>query len=211
MADPVPQEGDSSVIVSLTDAAMHMYSAAIDALPFPEDKKFHKRADVVLSGMRKLRAGLTDGASRSRSTPMVIVALGDVRRRYDQLMARAAAAPGSTLGQQLYAARIEARLSAQEVANGVGLRADLIDDLEAGEIPTEDEAAKVRELIAALGGVPGTDHLVHVEPEHHENEQHTRTSTTSRRIHTSTAGTNRSSGATARRSYATSHLGATPR
>lgn len=31
---------------------MHMYSAAIDVLPFAEDKKFHKRADVVLEGMR---------------------------------------------------------------------------------------------------------------------------------------------------------------
>src|SRR5258708_24573560 len=39
-------------------------SAAIDALPFPEDKKFHKRADIVLSGMRKLRAGLAEGANR---------------------------------------------------------------------------------------------------------------------------------------------------
>jgi transcriptional regulator with XRE-family HTH domain len=167
-----PQEGESSVIVSLSDAAMHMYTAAIDALPFPEDKKFHKRADVVLSGLRKLRAGLTEAASRSRSTSTVIVALSDVRRRYDDLMTRAAAAPGSNLGQQLYAARIQARLSAQEVANGAGLRADLIDDLEAGEIPTEEESAKVRDLIAALGGVPGTEHLVQHEAEHHESEHH---------------------------------------
>jgi hypothetical protein len=166
--DHGPHEGESSVIVSLSDAAMHMYTAAIDALPFPEDKKFHKRADVVLSGLRKLRAGLTEAASRNRSTATVIVALSDVRRRYDDLMARAAAAPGASLGQQLYAARIEARLSAEEVANGAGLRADLIDDLEAGEIPTEEEAAKVKELITALGGVPGTEHqqyrTVHHEP-----------------------------------------------
>ncbi len=163
-----PQEGESSVIVSLSEAAMHMYTAAIDALPFPEDKKFHKRADVVLSGLRKLRAGLTEAASRSRSTSTVIVELSDVRKRYDELMARAAAAPGSSLGQQLYAARIEAKLTAQEVANGAGLRADLIDDLEAGEIPTEEEAAKVRELIEALGGVPGTEHLRPPTPETEE-------------------------------------------
>jgi transcriptional regulator with XRE-family HTH domain len=163
--DHLALEGESSVIVSLSDAAMHMYTAAIDALPFPEDKKFHKRADVVLSGMRKLRAGLAEGANRSRSTPMVIVALADVRKRYDDLMARAAAAPGSSLGQQLYAARTEAKLTAQEAANGAGLSVDLIEDLEAGEIPTEKEAAKVRDLIAALGGVPGTEHLVpHHEP-----------------------------------------------
>ncbi len=160
-----PQEGESSVIVSLSEAAMHMYTAAIDALPFPEDKKFHKRADVVLSGLRKLRDGLSEAASRSRSTSTVILELSAVRKRYDDLMARAAAAPGSSLGQQLYAARVEARLSAQEVANGAGLRVDLIDDLEAGEIPTEEEAAKVRDLIEALGGVPGTEHLRPQQPE----------------------------------------------
>ena len=151
---------------------MHMYVAAIDALPFPEDKKFHKRADVVLSGMRKLRAALTDAADRNRSSPAVILALRDVRRRYDDLMTRSAAAPGSTLGQQLYATRIEARLSAQEGANGAGLTAELLDDLEAGEIPTEGEAAKVRDLIAALGGVPDTEHHQHPAPEHEQLEQH---------------------------------------
>jgi len=170
MGEPVPQEGEGSVIVSLAEAAMHMYTAAIDALPFPEDKKFHKRANVVLTGMRKLRAALTEAAGRSRSSPAVIVALRDVRLRYDKLMTHAAAAPGSSLGQQLYATRIEAKLSAQEVANGAGLRADLLDDLEAGEIPTEDEAAKVTGLIAALGGVPGTDHHERPESEQHDDE-----------------------------------------
>jgi hypothetical protein len=164
MGQSAPSEGESSVIVSLSEAAMHMHSAAIDALPGPEDETFHKRADVVLSGMRKLRSALTEAACRARSSPMVIVALSDVRRRYDDLMTRAAGATGSSLGQQLYAARIRARLSAQEVANGAGLRAELLDDLEAGEIPTQDEAAKVKALIAALGGVPGTDGSEHSAP-----------------------------------------------
>jgi transcriptional regulator with XRE-family HTH domain len=164
MEQATPQEGESSVIVSLSEAAMHMHIAAIDALPQPEDESFHKRADVVLSGMRKLRTALTEAACRRRSSPMVIVALSDVRRRYDDLMTRAAAAAGSSLGQQLYAARIRARLSAQEVANGAGLRAELLDDLEAGEIPTRDEATKVKALIAALGGVPGAENHQQQEP-----------------------------------------------
>src|SRR5262249_9014227 len=121
MGHPAPQDDESSVVVSLSDAAMHMYTAAIDALPFPEDKKFHKRAEVVLSRMRKLRAALTEAAGRSWSSPAVLVSLRDVRRCYDDLMARAAAAPGSSLGQQLYATRIQAKLSAHEVANGAGL------------------------------------------------------------------------------------------
>ena len=56
MGQTEPHNRDSSIIVDLSEAAMHMYTAAIDALPFAEDRKFHKRADVVLSGMRKLRA-----------------------------------------------------------------------------------------------------------------------------------------------------------
>src|SRR5215216_4141199 len=159
------QEGDSSIIVDLSEAAMHMYTAAIDALPFPEDKKFHKRADVVLSGMRKLRAALTDAASTSRPSPAVIVALSNVRRRYDSLMAHAATAPGASLGQQMYVTRMEAKLSAQEVANGAGVRAGLLDELEAGGSPTDDEAARINDAIAALGGVPGTEHQQQPEPE----------------------------------------------
>jgi transcriptional regulator with XRE-family HTH domain len=178
MGQPLPPEGDSSIIVSLSEAAMHMYTAAIDALPFPEDKKFHKRADVVLSGMRKLRTALTDAASTSRPTPAVIAALSNVRRRYDTLMAHAATAPGSSLGQQLYVTRVEAKLTAHEVANGAGLSADLLDELEAGGTPTDEESAKIKDAIAALGGVPGTEHQeqqhhepVQQEPEDHEPEQ----------------------------------------
>ena len=176
MGQSQQQEADSSIIVSLSEAAMHMYTAAIDALPFPEDKKFHKRADVVLAGMRKLRTALTDAASSSRPSPAVIVALSNVRQRYDKLMEHVAAAPGAGLGQQLYVTRTHAKLSAQEVANGAGLRADLLDELEEGEPPTEEEAAKVRDVIAALGGVPGTEHLEHQQNheqhDHHEGEEH---------------------------------------
>jgi hypothetical protein len=159
MGQSAPQEGDSSIIVSLSEAAMHMYRAAIDALPFAEDRKFHKRADVVLSGMRKLQAALAQAASTSRPSASVIVALSDVRRRYDALMEHAAAAPGSSLGQQLYVTRVHAKLSAEEVANGAGLPADLLDELEAGATPNDEDAAKIKETIAALGGVPGTEHL----------------------------------------------------
>ena len=168
MAQPASLEGDSSIIVDLSEAAMHMYVAAIDALPFAEDKKFHKRADVVLSGMRKLRAALTDAASTSRPSPAVIVALSDVRRRYDALMEHTATAPGSSVGQQVYATRIQARLSAREVENGAGVREGLLDDLEAGGAPTDEEAAKISEAIAALGGVPGTEHLEPRQPEPEE-------------------------------------------
>jgi len=159
-----PHEGEAETIVNLAEAAMHMYRAAIDSLPFPEDKKFHKRAEVVLSGMRKLRAALTEAASHSRPSPTVMMALSDVRKRYDSLMERAAEAPGATLGQQLYTARIHAKLTAQEAANGLGLRPDLPDDLEAGGTPTDKETPLVQQLIAAIRVVAG---LADVEDDEH--------------------------------------------
>jgi hypothetical protein len=131
---------------------MHMYSAAIDALPDPGDPEFPGRAGVILAGLRKLESALSQAASRSRTTPAVIVALSAVRSRYDDLMATAAHGPAATLGQRLYIARGRAKLSTKEAGNGIGLRSDLIEAIEAEETPTEEEAARVKELIAALGG-----------------------------------------------------------
>jgi hypothetical protein len=102
--------------------------------------------------MRKLLGSLADAAGRSRVTPSVIVALSGVRRRYDELMETAANGPGATLGQRLYVARQRAKLSAKEAANGVGLRQDLIEAVEAEEPATEDETSRIKDLIAALGG-----------------------------------------------------------
>ena len=161
-----PHEGEAQTIVNLAEAAMHMYRAAIDSLPFPEDKKFQKRAEVVLTGMRKLRAALTEAASHGRSTPTVMMALSDCRRRYDDLMERAASAPGSTLGQQLYTARVYAKLSPQEAAHGVGLRPELPDELEFGGTPSDNETPLVQQLISAIRAVAGLEDPEN--PEHHQ-------------------------------------------
>jgi hypothetical protein len=131
---------------------MHMYAAAIDALPDPSDHEYPHRVGVILAGMRKLLGSLSDASGRSRVTPSVIVALSGVRHRYDELMESAANGPGATLGQRLYVARQRAKLSTKEAANGVGLREDLIDAVEAEEPATEDETSRIKDLIAALGG-----------------------------------------------------------
>src|SRR5262245_44558773 len=138
----------------MADAAMHMFIAAIDSLPGESDSEFAGRALVILEGLRKLQGSLTEAADRSRSTPAVVVALSGVRTCYDDLMDRAAASPGATLGQRLYSARRRARLSTSEAANGAGLGKDLIEtvEAEAEERPNEDEASKIKDLIAALGG-----------------------------------------------------------
>ncbi len=152
MADSAPNDGEAPVIVGLADAAMHMYAAAIDALPDPGDPEYPHRAGIILAGMRKLQGSLSEAAGRSRVTPSVIVALSGVRHRYDELMETASNGPGATLGQRLYVARGRARLSTKEAANGVGLRKDLIEAVEAEEPATEEESAKIKDLIAALGG-----------------------------------------------------------
>jgi hypothetical protein len=169
MAEFDPHEGEAQTIVNLAEAAMHMYRAAIDSLPFPEDKKFHKRAEVVLTGMRKLRAALTEAASHSRPSPTVMMALSDVRRRYDDLMERAADAPGSTLGQQLYTARIHAKLTAEEAAFGLGLPPGLPDELENGGTPSDKETLLVQQLIAAIRTVAGLEDTEHPLPSAEEN------------------------------------------
>jgi hypothetical protein len=136
----------------MSDAAMHMSSAAIDSLPDVHDPEFPHRAGIILAGLRKLQGSLSEAAGRSRVTPSVIVALSGVRHRYDELMEMAANGPGATLGQRLYIARGRAKLSTKEAANGVGLRKDLIDAVEAEEPATEDETSRIKDLIAALGG-----------------------------------------------------------
>ena len=145
-------DGEAPVIVGMADAAMHMFTAAIDSLPDPNDSEFPGRAAVILSGLRKLQDSLAQAAGRSRMTPAVIVALSGVRTTYDDLMELAAESPHGTLGQRLYTARRRAKLSAQETANGAGLHAELLDAVEAEEAPNEDEASKIKDLIAALGG-----------------------------------------------------------
>jgi hypothetical protein len=84
-------------------------------------------------------------------------------------MDRAAAAPGSTLGQQLYTARVYAKLSAQEAANGMGLPPELPDELEQGRSPSADETSLVQQLISAIRMVAGLDDPQHPGPPAEEN------------------------------------------
>jgi hypothetical protein len=154
MARSVPDEGEAPVIVGLATAALQLHACAIESLPEPDATSFQPRVDAILVGLREVHALLQAAAGRARTTPSVIAALGEVRGRYDDLMTKAAAAPGSNLGQQLYVARRRAQLSIEEIATGLGLRADLIEAIEAGQPPTDTEAVTVKELIAALTGSP---------------------------------------------------------
>jgi transcriptional regulator with XRE-family HTH domain len=148
--EPPADEGAASLIVGAVEVAMKTFGAAIESLPPDDDAEFSARATVILADLRKLEAVVARAAQRSRGTPDVVLALRTVRGRYDDLMFRAAAAPGATLGQRLYAARRRANLSAAETANAAGLPAELVDAVEAGESATDTDAATLNDLIASL-------------------------------------------------------------
>jgi transcriptional regulator with XRE-family HTH domain len=153
-AQPEPQgdDGAASLIVGAVEVAMKTFGAAIESLPADHDAEFTARTTVILSDLRKLETVVARAAQRSRGTPDVVLALRTVRGCYDDLVFRAAASPGATLGQRLYVARRRANLSAAETANAAGVPAELVDAVEAGEPAGDADAAKLSELITSLDG-----------------------------------------------------------
>ncbi|MGH3678172.1 MAG: transcriptional regulator [Mycobacterium sp.] len=150
--EPAPDDGAASLIVGAVEVAMKTFAAAIEALPADDDAEFSGRATVILSDLRKLETVVARAARRSRGTPEVVLALSTVRGCHDELMFRAAATPAATLGQRLYTARRRANLTAAETANAAGLPAELVDAVEAGEPAGDQDAVKLKDLIASLDG-----------------------------------------------------------
>ena len=107
---------------------------------------------MILSDLRELEDVVTRAARRTQGAPALALTLSAVRRRYDDLMKRAAAAPGATLGQRLYAARRNAELTVPETANAAGLTPELISAVEAEQPVAEEDAARITALIEQLGG-----------------------------------------------------------
>ncbi len=145
-------DGSAPLIIGAVEVAMKTFAAAIESLPPDDEAEFPARATVILADLRKLETVVARAAQRSRGTPDVVLALRTVRGCYDDLMFRAAAAPGATLGQRLYAARRRANLSASETANAAGLPTELVDAVEAGEPAADADTTRLNDLIASLDG-----------------------------------------------------------
>jgi transcriptional regulator with XRE-family HTH domain len=145
-------DGDASLVVDALELALASFENAIDELPPSMDIAFSTRASVLLAQLRKLEVIAARAGRHSRGSPAVIKALAAVRRRYDDLMLQAAAAPGATLGQRLYAARRRANLSAAETAAAVGATAELVEATEAGQAVDAGTAETFESLLIALGG-----------------------------------------------------------
>jgi transcriptional regulator with XRE-family HTH domain len=147
---PEPDGADAPLIVGAVDIALSTVTAAIANLPADDHPKFAEYAHAVLADLRRLEAITARAVRTSQGSPGVIKALAAVRRRYDELMSRAAATPGATLGQRLYTARRRANLTAGEAAAALGSPVDLIIAVEGDTAPPGDMRTRIEELISEL-------------------------------------------------------------
>ncbi len=157
---PAAQGGEATEVLTETvhaplmaeavELAMHSIGAAVDALPGPAEPDFTQRATPILADLRKLEAVAANAARNARGTPSVVLALSAVRRRYNELMLRAAKSPSATLGQRLYGARHRAELSLEEAANAAGVSTEALLDAESERSVPPDVDAALNTLIAQL-------------------------------------------------------------
>ncbi|MDG4668000.1 helix-turn-helix transcriptional regulator [Mycobacterium sp. 236(2023)] len=138
-------------IVDAVDVAMHTIGTAIANLPDADHPKFADYAEAILNDLHRLETLTARAVRTSHGSTEAITALAAVRRRYDDLMRRAAAGTAATLGQQLYAARRHANLTPSEIGAALGVSADLVLAVEHGSQPSDDVRSRIEELIAALG------------------------------------------------------------
>lgn len=138
------------LMAEAVEFAMHGINAAITALPAEADGEFTAKVANILSDLRKLETLASTAARNARGTPSVVLALSNVRRRYNDLMMRVARSPAATLGQRLYEARHRAELSLDEAATAAGLPVATLEDAEAERPITQDAATALNTLIAQL-------------------------------------------------------------
>lgn len=138
------------LIAQTIQLALRSVDTAIATLPESSSAQFHTAATAILSDLRNLRAVAGDAARSAPGAPALVIALGAVRRRHDDLMARVAAAPGASRGQRLFAARRRANLTTEDIALATGLPRGLVEAAEADQaLPSHAESA-LAALLAEL-------------------------------------------------------------
>jgi transcriptional regulator with XRE-family HTH domain len=150
ITEVLPETVQAPLMAEAVELAMHSIGSAVDALPSPAESDFTQRATPILADLRKLEAVAANAARNARGTPAVVLALSAVRRRYNELMLRAAKSPTATLGQRLYGARHRAELSLDEAANAAGVSTEAVLDAESERSVPPDVAAALNTLIAQL-------------------------------------------------------------
>ncbi|WP_375489044.1 helix-turn-helix domain-containing protein [uncultured Mycobacterium sp.] len=150
VAPPGRTDTEVPLIADAVDVAMTAVTAAIANLPADDHPKFAEHVQAVLADLRKLEAITARAVHTSQGAPALIKSLAAVRRRYDELMARAAAAPGATLGQRLYTARRLANLTVAETAAALDAPIELVIAVESETPAPDDAASRIEELIEKL-------------------------------------------------------------
>lgn len=161
--EPLPEEESTAVITHPTapstaspliaqaiQLALNGVDSSIAALPGETTPEFDGRVRSVLADLRNLQTVAADAARNTPGAPALVIALGGVRRRYDQLMARAAAAPNAPVGRRLYAARRRANLTAEDAALAAGLPVGVISDAETDQPISDHAAAAIESLLGQL-------------------------------------------------------------
>jgi transcriptional regulator with XRE-family HTH domain len=152
-ADAKEARGDTAELLSGAVAlAARPVLGAVDSLPSDDDPVFSERARAVLADLRHLEALTARAVRSSHGSPEVIKLLREIRHGYDALMARAAAAPGATLGQRLYTARNAAALSVAEAAGALDVAPEVVLDVESELDVSAEHRRRIEALIAAVTG-----------------------------------------------------------
>jgi transcriptional regulator with XRE-family HTH domain len=141
---------ETAVVVDLVDVALSNHDVAMANLPAPTDPAFADQVQSMLATLRRTENITVRAVRGTQGSTSVIKTLAAVRRRYDELMARAAAAPGATLGQRLYTARRRANLTAAEAAAALGAPPELVIAVENDEAAPPDVRSRIDALIAEL-------------------------------------------------------------
>ena len=142
----------ADVVTGAVTVAVGQVLAAVEHLPNDDDAAFSERVSVVLADLRTLETITARAVRTSQGSAEVIKSLRLIRQHYGELMARAAAAPGATLGQRLFTARSSAAFSVAEAAGALDVAPDVVVAAESEQPVSREDRRKIEALITQLTG-----------------------------------------------------------
>jgi hypothetical protein len=149
---PKGQSDAAAVVTGAVTVAVAQVLAAADNLPDDQDGAFSERVRGVLADLRTLESITVRAVRSSQGSLDVIKALRLIRHRYAELMTRAAAAPGATLGQRLYTARQAATLTAAEAAGAMDVAPRVVLAAESEQPLADTDRRRIESFIEELAG-----------------------------------------------------------
>jgi transcriptional regulator with XRE-family HTH domain len=153
-AEDADAQGDATdVVTGAVTVAVEQVLATIDNLPDDDDDAtFTERVRAVLADLRRLETITARAVRSSQGSPEVIKSLRLIRQRYSELVTRAAAAPGATLGQRLYTVRTSAALSVAEAAGALDVAPAVVLAAESEQPVSREDRRRIEALITQLTG-----------------------------------------------------------